>query len=342
MMRPTRQNGVVTIADVASVAGVHGATASRALNPETRALVNERTAQRVLEAAEALGYLPNRAARAVSTGWSQTVGVVVPDICRPPFAALVRGIHDRLEEDGFAMLLANTDADPTRERAALEALLSRQVDAFLTCASGGSERVGTCQVLARDCCPTGLAIPGDAAGRRPARSVGRAAAELLLKHLATTRRNDMHEAVTEFSIEAVHPQPERADEMPYAPAIEVSGAGTILFLSGATASPLYHAHPHRPEEHVLPDDIAEQTRRCLRSIQSVLAVRGLTWRHVVKVTKYLTDMREADVMHTVLNQHFGDHRPASTLVCVNNLSSPGARVELDMIAVGPVEARPRV
>jgi hypothetical protein len=241
MTRPTRQNGVVTIADVASVAGVHGATASRALNPETRALVNERTAQRILEAAETLGYLPNRAARAISTGWSQTVGVVIPDICAPPFAALVRGIQDRLEEDGFAMLLANTDADPTRERAALDALLSRQVDAVLTCASSGSARVGTCRVIARDCCPTGLAIPGDTAGLRPARSMGRAAGELVLKHVATTRRNDMHEAGTALSIQAVHPQPERADEMPYAPAIEVSG--------GSPASTWFpDVQPLRPSE----------------------------------------------------------------------------------------------
>jgi 2-iminobutanoate/2-iminopropanoate deaminase len=137
------------------------------------------------------------------------------------------------------------------------------------------------------------------------------------------------------TIEEIHPQPDRAAEMPYAPAIEVTGASQIVFLSGATASPLYHQHPHVKEEHVLPDDIDEQTRRCMESIKSVLDARKLEWRNVVKVTKYLTDMREADAMHAVMNRYFGDHRPASTLVCINNLSSPGARVELDMIAVGP-------
>ena len=140
---------------------------------------------------------------------------------------------------------------------------------------------------------------------------------------------------TRASIEEVHPQPDRAAEMPYAPAIEVTGASQILFLSGATASPLYHQHPHVNEEHVLPDDIEEQTRRCMASIKSVLDAKGLDWRNVVKITKYLTDMREADAMHAVMNEYFGDYRPASTLLCINNLSSPGARVELDMIAVGP-------
>lgn len=135
----------------------------------------------------------------------------------------------------------------------------------------------------------------------------------------------------------MHPQPARAAEMPYAPGVVVREPSVILFLSGATASPLYHQHPHVPEEHVLPDDAEEQTRRCLASIRSVLEPSGMTWRNVVKVTKYLTDIREMDAVNSVLDAEFGDWKPASTLVCVNNLSSPGARVELDMIAVGPAE-----
>ena len=139
--------------------------------------------------------------------------------------------------------------------------------------------------------------------------------------------------------EQVHPIPDRAAEMPYAPAVEIQEPSVLLFVSGATASPLYHQHPHVPEEHVLPDDVEEQTRRCLATIRSVLEARGMTWRNVVKITKYLTDMREMDAMNGVVSAEFGDWRPASTLVCVNNLSSPGARVELDVIAVGAATAR---
>jgi enamine deaminase RidA (YjgF/YER057c/UK114 family) len=138
---------------------------------------------------------------------------------------------------------------------------------------------------------------------------------------------------SELTIAEVHPHPERAAEMPYAPAIEVTGAGQIVFVSGATASPLYHQHPHVKEEHLLPDDIEEQTRRAMESIRLVLDAKDLPWSSVVKVTKYLTDMREMDAVNRTMNEYLGDHRPASTLVCVNNLSSPGARVELDMIAV---------
>ncbi len=53
----------------------------------------------------------------------------------------------------------------------------------------------------------------------------------------------------------------------------------------------------------------------------------------MKLTQYLTDMREADVMHAVLAERFGDHKPASTMVAINNLSSHGARLEIDAMAV---------
>lgn len=139
------------------------------------------------------------------------------------------------------------------------------------------------------------------------------------------------------TIAEVHPKPEEAEHMPYAPAIyvDLESAAGLLFIAGATASPLYHRHPHVPEEHILPDDIKEQTRRALANIKLVLDAKGLTWRNVVKITKYMTDMREMDAMYVVLNEHFGDWRPAGTLVSVNNLSAPGARLELDMIAVVP-------
>ena len=138
-------------------------------------------------------------------------------------------------------------------------------------------------------------------------------------------------------VSEVHPKPEEAENMPYAPAIyvDIKKADGLLFVAGATASPLYHRHPHVPEEHVLPVDIKEQTRRALANIKLVLDAKGLSWHNVVKITKYMTDMREMDDMYAVLNEHFGNWRPAGTLVTVNNLSAPGARVELDMIAVVP-------
>jgi 2-aminomuconate deaminase len=136
-------------------------------------------------------------------------------------------------------------------------------------------------------------------------------------------------------IRAVHPRPDDERHMPYAPAVNVEAPADILFISGSTSSPLYHRHPHVAEEHRHPIDIESQTHRAMAGIKLVLDAEGLSWRHVVKVTKYLTDMRDMDGMVAVLAEYFGDWKPASTTICINALSTPGARVELDMIVARP-------
>jgi LacI family transcriptional regulator len=120
-----------TLRDVARLAGVHPATASRALNEETRSLVNEETAQRVLRASEELGYRPNPIARGLKTNRSYTIGVLIPDLTNPLFPPILRGIEDRLEEAGYTPLVANTDNDPEREVLDSQAMRARQVDGII-------------------------------------------------------------------------------------------------------------------------------------------------------------------------------------------------------------------
>ena len=122
----------VTIRDVAREAGVHPGTVSRALNQETRTLVNQETAERVARAAEKLGYRPNRIARGLKTSRSHTIGVLIPDITNPLFPPILRGIEDRLADDGYTALVVNTDNDPVRERSHLEAMRARQVDGLIS------------------------------------------------------------------------------------------------------------------------------------------------------------------------------------------------------------------
>jgi LacI family transcriptional regulator len=121
----------VTLKDVARLAGVHPATASRALNPETRPLVNEATSHRVLAAAAELGYRPNAVARSLRTKRSHTVGVLIPDLNNPLFPPIVRGLEDRLDADGYVALIGNTDSDSTRERRIIEQMRARNVDGFV-------------------------------------------------------------------------------------------------------------------------------------------------------------------------------------------------------------------
>jgi LacI family transcriptional regulator len=120
-----------TLRDVAEMAGVHAATASRALNPETRRLVNADTARRVLRAAESLGYQPNPIARSLKTSRSMTIGVVIPDLTNPLFPPIVRGIEDVLTPAGYSALLVNTDNDRAREKSLIATLRSRQVEGLI-------------------------------------------------------------------------------------------------------------------------------------------------------------------------------------------------------------------
>jgi LacI family transcriptional regulator len=120
-----------TLRDVAQLAGVHPATASRALNPQTRPLVNADTARKVLRAAESIGYQPNPIARSLKTARSGTVGLVIPDLTNPLFPPIVRGIEDVLTPAGYNAWIVNTDNDPHREETQVESLRSRQVEGLI-------------------------------------------------------------------------------------------------------------------------------------------------------------------------------------------------------------------
>ncbi|ABK52665.1 transcriptional regulator, LacI family [Acidothermus cellulolyticus 11B] len=122
---------VPRLRDVARLAGVHAATASRALNPATRSMVSAETAQRVLEAAAQLGYVANPIARSLKTNRTNSIGVVIPDLTNLLFPPIVRGIDDVLSPLGYSLLLVNTDNDKEREAAHIASLRARQVDGLI-------------------------------------------------------------------------------------------------------------------------------------------------------------------------------------------------------------------
>jgi LacI family transcriptional regulator len=128
-----------TVADVAKAAGVSFATAARALGGYGHVSAKARAA--VEEAAARLGYRRNDVARALASGATRSVGLVVGDIENPFFATVSRGVADVLEPEGYTLLLANSDEDPAREARAIEALRT-QVDGLLVApaASTGAER----------------------------------------------------------------------------------------------------------------------------------------------------------------------------------------------------------
>lgn len=121
--------GRATISDVAAEAGVGRASAARTLgkygsvSPELR--------ERVLAAAEKLGYRTNSLARSVSTGVSHTLGVVVADIGNPFFAGVVRGISDNSRAAGFETIVLSTDESVDEEQAAVGVLIDKRVDGII-------------------------------------------------------------------------------------------------------------------------------------------------------------------------------------------------------------------
>src|SRR3984957_7284235 len=123
---------VVTLKDVAKRAGVHPATASRALSAETRLLVSDATARRVMDAAAALGYRPNAVARSLRTRRSHTIGVLIPDLNNPLFPPMIRGLEDRLGGAGYGAPIGDHDrGDAARERQVFEQMLARHVDGYV-------------------------------------------------------------------------------------------------------------------------------------------------------------------------------------------------------------------
>ncbi|MEZ5352549.1 MAG: LacI family DNA-binding transcriptional regulator [Bryobacteraceae bacterium] len=116
---------VVTIKDVAELAGVSTATVSRALtSPDS---VSEERAAKVQAAARELNYKPNRVARSLRWRESRTVGVVIPDIENPYFSTVICGIEDILLPADYCLLLAHYQDSPKREQVMLETLCGEGV-----------------------------------------------------------------------------------------------------------------------------------------------------------------------------------------------------------------------
>ena len=109
--------------------------------------------------------------------------------------------------------------------------------------------------------------------------------------------------------------------------------------AGETSMELYHRHPHlEKEEIVQPEDIRLQTRLVMRNHKEILDWVGLGWRNVVKITRYQKRMDETKQIDEVLASYFKDWWPAMTIYEISGLSSPQARLEIDMWVV-PNEAR---
>jgi 2-iminobutanoate/2-iminopropanoate deaminase len=103
-------------------------------------------------------------------------------------------------------------------------------------------------------------------------------------------------------------------------------AGDLLFISGVV--PI-----DRDGGLVGGDDVVAQTHQVFANLAAVLAAAGATFADVVKVNVYLTDIADRARINPVRQEIFGDVRPASTLVEVSALAVPGAKIEIEAVAL---------
>ena len=135
-------------------------------------------------------------------------------------------------------------------------------------------------------------------------------------------------------VRPVHHAGRRRDVMmPYAPALLVR-RGSLLFLSGVTAAPVYHSHPHREEEFDLPRTMREQAVLAMENLKKTLEAAGCAMKDVVSATRYLTDVGEQDDLNRVWAEYLGGHLPTTTTVEVSRLAThANCKVEISAIAV---------
>lgn len=117
---------MTNIKDVAKAAGVSTATVSRVL-ANADAPVRTETKERVLKAIHDLGYRPNLVARSLRAQKTAKIGLVVSDIRNPFFTAISRAVEDAAYEEGYSVLLCNTDENPDKEALYLDLLHDENV-----------------------------------------------------------------------------------------------------------------------------------------------------------------------------------------------------------------------
>lgn len=118
----------------------------------------------------------------------------------------------------------------------------------------------------------------------------------------------------------------------YVPAIK---AGGLLFVSGVTAAPVYHDHPHRPEDFdSIPASAEAQAKVVFEHLDAALRAGGTEPSRAVSLTRFFVDVeRDQDAVNRVQGDYFQGHLPTSATVEVSRLATdPRLHLEIQAIA----------
>jgi DNA-binding LacI/PurR family transcriptional regulator len=134
-----RRPGTVSIREVAERAGVSIATVSRTVNRIPS--VNPELAKRVWRAIDEVGYLPNTQARALVSGRSRMLGLIVSEITNPFFPELVQEFENLAVAQGYEVLIGSTNYEPARTESLIRRMLQRSVDGVAVMTFGIEEEL---------------------------------------------------------------------------------------------------------------------------------------------------------------------------------------------------------
>jgi LacI family transcriptional regulator len=130
------RTSTITIKDVAELAGVSLATASRALSG--RGYVSSEAKEVVTRAAKQLGYKPHAAARSLKLQRTNTIGLVITDMVNPFYAYLANGALMCSQELDYHLILCATNENPQMEADYLNLLIEQRVDGIIAVATGAN------------------------------------------------------------------------------------------------------------------------------------------------------------------------------------------------------------
>ncbi len=119
----------VTLKDVARAAGVSAATVSRVLQDHPR--ISLKTKEEVRACITSLGYTVNNVARSLKTSRSRTVGFVCPELTNSFFMQVAKGVEDELKQEGYSLIVCNSDETAVEEASRVRLLMAQCVDGII-------------------------------------------------------------------------------------------------------------------------------------------------------------------------------------------------------------------
>jgi DNA-binding LacI/PurR family transcriptional regulator len=123
---------------LAKLAGVSSGTVSNVISGSTK--VSERSRQKVLDAIRILNYQPNLIARSLKTNRTRTLGIVIADITIPFFPKIIRGAECAAREQGYFLIVLDSEGSAPREADMIALLLAQRVEGILLVTAGGQDQ----------------------------------------------------------------------------------------------------------------------------------------------------------------------------------------------------------